>query len=282
MKIFILFANLKMLAIFIMSSDPTAVTSLPVPLPSDGTFDVNVNITSTEFSDPSGDNSTYSRYIIDPARLIGTDDAPYQPVANGAYIATLYQNCYYINNNLQNDISAAAIDNRQYPTSYAVQKYVQSQIAGTQIINATNQDIIVETTVNNTVVETVNTNAVAYTYPYVDPSGNTISADVAVYTMDNAQNDPRNGASKVVVFADPNFGGANTLQTGDVVYLYAGDNANFVYNGQELKYYQFTYLGDNLSFVMLYNSSTSTWQWLVTNCNSVFSSAITVGPLTPA
>ena len=105
-----------------------AMTSLPIPLPSNGIFDVTVNITDTEFSDPSNNNSTYSTYIIDPAKLIGTVDAPYQPVANGAYIATLYENCYNINNNLQNDISVAALDNRQYPTSYAVQKYVQSQL----------------------------------------------------------------------------------------------------------------------------------------------------------
>lgn len=266
-----------------MSSDPTAVTSLPVPLPSDGTFDVNVNITSTEFDNPSGNNSTYSTYIIDPAKLIGTEEAPYQPVANGAYIATLYENCYNINNNLQNDISAAALDNRQYPTSYAVQKYVQSQIAGTQIIDATDQDLIVETTVNNTIVETVNQNAIAYNYTYTTPAPESahVTADIAVYTMNTAENDPRNGASKNVIFADSIFGGALALQTGDLVYLYAGDNGNFVYQGQELKYYQFTYRGDHVAFVMLYNSSTSTWQWLVTEANSLFSSDINVSDKVP-
>ena len=263
-----------------------AMTSLPVPLPSNGIFDVTVNITDTEFSDPSSNNSTYSTYIIDPAKLIGTEQAPYQPVANGAYIATLYENCYNINNNLQNDISAAAIDNRQYPTSYAVQKYVQSQIAGTQIIDANNQEVLVETTVNNTVVEKVNQNSIAYTYSYQPPAQDgvlpaQVSADIAVYTMNNAENDARNGASKIVVFADSTFGGANALQTGDLVYLYAGDNGNFVYQGQELKYYQFTYQGDNVSFVMLYNSTTSTWQWLVTDCNSVFSSDINVSNKVP-
>lgn len=259
-----------------------AMTSLPVPLPSNGIFDVTVNITDTEFSDPSNNNSTYSTYIIDPAKLVGTEQAPYQPVANGAYIATLYENCYNINNNLQNDISGNAIDNRQYPTSYAVQKYVQSQIAGTQIIDASNTDIIAQTTVNNTIVEKVNQNAVAYTYSYKkDDDTAAVSADIAVYTMNNAQNDPRNGASKIVVFADATFGGANAINTGDLVFLYAGDNGNFVYQGQELKYYQFTYLGDNVSFVMLYNSTTSTWQWLVTDCNSVFSSDINVSDKVP-
>jgi len=258
-----------------------AMTSLPVPLPSNGIFDVTVNITDTEFSDPSNNNSTYSTYIIDPAKLIGTEQAPYQPVANGAYIATLYENCYNINNNLQNDISVAALDNRQYPTSYAVQKYVQSQIAGTQIIDATDQDIIVETTVNNTIAEKVNQNAVAYTYTYTTPGGAQVSADIAVYTMNTAENDARNGASKIVIFADSTFGGALALQTGDLVYLYAGDNGNFVYQGEELKYYQFTYLGDNVSFVMLYNSTTSTWQWLVTDCNSIFSSDINVSSKVP-
>jgi hypothetical protein len=258
-----------------------AMTSLPVPLPSNGIFDVNVNITDTEFSDPSNNNSTYSTYIIDPAELIGTVSAPYQPVANGAYIATLYQNCYNINNNLQNDISVAAIDNRQYPTSYAVQTYVQSQIAGTQIIDASNTDIIVETTVNNTIVEKVNQNAVAYTYAYTTDASNTVTADIAVYTMDNTENDPRNGASKIVVFADSTFGGSNAINTGDLVFLYAGDNGNFVYQGQQLKYYQFTYLGDNVSFVMLYNSTTSDWQWLVTEANSLFSDDINVSGIVP-
>lgn len=270
-----------------MSGNPTvanAITTLPTSLPGDGIFDVTTNIPDGTFSDPSLNDSTYSGYILDPSTLIGTSSAPYQPIANSVYIATLYENCYNINRNLQNDISAVAVDDRQYPTSYAVQTYVQSQIAGTQIIDSTTSPVVV-TTLNNTVIEEVNVltgdpNTALYTtYEYnyptgvTDASGNTSRiADVAVYPMDLSANDPRNGATKMVVFADSTYGGR---QTGDLIFLDAGDTGSkFIYAGQEMRYYQFTFLGDNVEFVMLYNSTESAWRFLVTNCNSLFTNSI--------
>ena len=259
-----------------MSSDPNtsynAIAVQPKPLPSNGLFDVSVNVTSTTFFSDSS-NNTYSSYILTPAALVGTTSNPYLPVANGAYVATLYQNAFNINNNLQNNISAAALNNRQYPTSFAVQQYVQSQIAGTQILTNTspNNWYIVNTTVNNTVIQSVSTNAYAYSYV---PVGSVNPSTIAQYNMDISANSPRNGATKLVLYGDSVW--ANSGNGNNLIFLYAGLTSNFIVGGQLFKYYQYTYTGDSLSFVMLYNNSLGSWQWLVTNYNGLFSNNINV------
>lgn len=258
-----------------MSSDPTtsfnAIQAQPKPLPSNGLFDVSVNVTSSTFFTDSS-NNTYSSYILTPAALVGTTSNPYLPVANGAYVATLYQNAFNINNNLQNDIAAAAVDNRQYPTSYAVQKYVQSQIAGTQILtNDSATGYVVNTSVNNTVVSGVSNIAIAYTY--IPVSGSTSTSFIAQYNMDGSANAPRNGASKIVLYGDSTWA---TTANGNLVFLYAGLNSNFVVGGQPFKYYQYVYTGDSVSFVCLYNNTLGSWSWLVTNYTGLFSNDINV------
>jgi hypothetical protein len=271
-----------------MSSDSlNAIQQLPKPVPADGLFTVLNNIADTSFNDPLDLNSTYAKYVLDPANLIGTDNAPYVPVALPAYVTTLYQNVYNLNNNLQNNIQSASIDNRLYPTSYAVQKYVQSQISGVQIISSSSgADNTVLTTLNNTIVTGVSTD-VANNFEY-SPTGSGLIYSIAVYYMDTTANSTRNGSSKVVVFGASGFltEAANSdIQTGNQAFLYAGEGSYFLIAGKKEKYYQFTYTGDTLTFTQLYQSAIGStpgyWLWLVQTYNSRFSATIQIPNVTP-
>ena len=249
--------------------------SIPNPMPSGGMFAPVTDPSANAFSDPN--STTYSALLMNPAAIIGTADAPYMPMAQAAYTSTLYQNVFNINNNLENNISTAAADNRKYPTSYAVQAYVQSQISGSQLIGNSNNVYIVNTTVVNTIVQEEPTIA---TYgQYTDNNGNT--SGVAQFQMDDSANATRVGATKQVVFQCDAW--LNAVNTDDeplvnLIYLYAGPNSYFLVDGVQQKYYQVTHYGDYLSFVMLTNPATATapagWVFLVTGYQSLFTNVL--------
>ena len=246
-------------------------TVTPVVPHADGTFEPL----------PANPSTSYSFPLMDPAKLIGTHSHPYMNVALPSYITTLYHNVFKLNTNLENDIAGAATDDRKYPTSYAVQQYVQSQIAGTQIINGTSDKNthLVNTTMNNTIIQTANDAAKSFSYVHEG----TVSKNISIYWMDTAVDAPRNGASKTVMFSVPNHltnAGSNT-PSGHLAFLYAGTDSYFVYLGQQYKYYQFVLRGDFLDFVQSYNPSTGStdpanWEWLVKDCLGVFSNTVVV------
>jgi hypothetical protein len=246
------------------------LASLPTLIPANGQFTVN----STElFEDVSGGvtSTTYSYPLINPAKIVGTASQPYIPVALPAYISTLYTNAYYANNNLQNTIADAASDDRHYPTSFAVQNYVQSQLLGTQLINgiAGNNIHIVTTSKTNTLITQTPSIANQYRYTYNSEVG-----DVALFWMNTEANAPRNGASKLVMFADQNnyFYDASGVSTSNIPFLYAGDGSYFVYMGQQFRFYQFVIVGDSISFVQAYKDGV--WNWIVTSSMGLFSKTI--------
>jgi hypothetical protein len=256
----------------------TVISSLPT-IAGSGIFSVTQvvpNASGGLFSPLDATPSTsYSYPLMNPADLIGTAGRPYMNVALPAYITTLYENTYKINDNLKNSISTAAVDNREYPTSYAVQQYVQSQVSGTQIINGSgsNNTYLVNTTTVNTIITTANSAANGFTYTYgADPAG------IALYWMDTSANAARNGASKTVMYSVTNhLRNSDGDVTGNLVFLYAGDNSDFVHMGVKYKYYQFVIRGDFLDFIQSYNSSTSSWEWIVKDSLGVFSNSVTVG-----
>lgn len=263
------------------SSANSIIPSLPT-ITGNGLFDVKVVVptidanreTGVGFFEPTGANpsTSYSFPLMDPAKLIGTQSQPYMNVALPAYITTLYNNVYNINTNLKNDISPASFDDRTYPTSYAVQQYVQSQVAGTQIINGGNNTNVVNTTANNTLIQTAVSSALNFSYV-----NNNTTRYIAIFWMDEGVDTPRNGASKTVMFSaadyltDPDIG-----ITGNLAFLSAGDNSNFIHLGIKYKHYQFVTRGDFVNFVQSYNSGSSSWDWLVMDCLGVFSNTISV------
>ena len=220
------------------------IPSLPSPITGNGLFPVNIVVPNPDssFNTPPDmpQSDSYSYPLMEPAKLIGSGSQPYMPIALPAYISTLYENVYHINTNLHNDISTAAVDDRHYPTSYAVQQYVQSQIAGSQIIDGTgpsyptgkSNTYIVTTTVNNTLI--LNTNpAAGYLYP---------GGKIALFWMETFPDAPRVGANKTIMFVDKGYlTGENGVPTGSLVFLYAGNNSYFINMGQTYKYYQFVY-----------------------------------------
>lgn len=255
----------------------TVISSLPT-IAGSGIFSVAhvVPTASGGLFEPmsNNDSTSYSYPLMDPAKLIGTAGQPYMNVALPAYITTLYANTYKINDNLKNSISTAAVDNREYPTSYAVQQYVQSQVSGTQIINGSGDGNTyhVNTTTANTLIQASNTAATGFSYTV----GSEIKK-ISLYWMDTSANASRNGASKTVMFSVPEYlKDENDAITGNLAFLYAGNNSDFVHMGVKYKYYQFVIRGDFLDFVQSYNSSTSSWEWLVKDSLGVFSNSVTV------
>ena len=271
-----------------MSTPPTfsneVIPSLPA-ITGNGIFEVNDVVPHSTGSfepHPSNPSTSYSHPLMDPAKLIGSASTPYMNVALPAYITTLYKNVYNINTNLTNDMSEAASDNREYPTSYAVQQYVQSQIAGTQIINGSNNTLYVNTTMTNTIIQTAVSAAQGFSYAEGDQINN-----ISIFHMIENTNGPRNGATKTVMFTSPNYltnAGGNT-PSGNLAFLYAGNNSHFIHLGQQYKYYQFVIRGDFLDFVQTINydgtSSTSnpnisSWDWVVKDSMGVFSQSVNV------
>jgi hypothetical protein len=258
----------------------TVISSLPPTITGSGIFSVTnvVPNASGGLFEPmaNNDSTSYSYPLMDPAKLIGTVGQPYMNVALPAYITTLYANTYKINDNLKNSISTAAVDNREYPTSYAVQQYVQSQVSGTQIINGSNNTYTVNTTTVNTIIATANSAAQGFTY--TGPDGN--PSTIALYWMDTSANAARNGASKTVMFSAANYlKDVNGAVTYDLAFLYAGDNGNFVHMGENYKFYQFVIRGDFLDFIQSYTvtDGVGSWEWIVKDSLGVFSNTVTVG-----
>lgn len=251
----------------------TILSSLPT-IAGSGLFTVTNALDASGHFTEVTPSTSYSYPLMDPAKLIGTAGQPYMNVSLPAYITTLYNNTYKINENLKNSISTAAIDNREYPTSYAVQQYVQSQVSGTQIINGSGDGNTyhVNTTTVNTLIQAANTAATGFSYAV---GGNVKS--ISLYWMDTSANAPRNGASKTVMFSVSEYlTDENDDITGNLAFLYAGNSSNFVHMGVNYKYYQFVIRGDFLDFIQSYNSGTSSWEWIVKDSLGVFSNTVSV------
>ena len=264
----------------------TVIASLPPIVSGDGIFTVNPvvptadanPVAGTGLFEPTADDpsTSYSYPLMDPAKLIGTGSQPYMNIALPAYISTLYTNVFKVNTNLKNSISTAAVNNREYPTSYAVQQYVQSQIAGTQLINGSgsNNTYVVNTTMANTLIQTAI--AIAQGFSYVRASDSAIKS-ISLFWMDTVANAPRNGASKTVMFSVSDYLTTEEGEiSGNLAFLYAGNSSHFLHLGVQYKYYQFVCRGDFLDFIQSYNSTTSSWEWIVKDSLGVFSNAITI------
>ena len=260
------------------------IPSLP-PITGNGIFEVNHVVPHSTGSfepHPNNPSTSYSYPLMDPAKLIGSASTPYMNVALPAYITTLYKNVYNINTNLTNDISEAAANNREYPSSYAVQQYVQSQISGTQIINGSNNTYLVNTTTSNTIIQSAVSNARNFKYSTEEGL-----KDISIFHMIETKNLPRNGATKTVMYTALNYltDSEDDTPSGHLAFLYAGDNSNFVHLGQQYKYYQFVIRGDFLDFVQTLhydpdsstsNPNISSWDWVVKDSMGVFSNSLNV------
>lgn len=256
-----------------------AIYSLPT-ITGDGLFQVNVVVPNAPpatglFEPAVGHPSTsYSYPLMDPAKLIGTASHPYMNIALPAYVSTLYNNVFNINKNLTNNIMGEVDDDRSYPTANAVQKYVLAQITGTQLINGGNNVSLVNKTTTTTLIQSAVSSASNFTYVY-----DGAAESILIFTMDETGTvtNTRNGASKTVMFSAPGFlRNADLTITGSLAFLYSGDKSNFVWLGQQYKFYQFVAAGDFLEFIQSYDAANSRWDWLVKSCMGVFSNTVTL------
>ena len=262
-------------------------------LPSGGIFTPTKNVADTGNDQyTSTASNAYSDYVLGSAKLIGTFDSPYMPLALPAYIATLYKNIYNLNTNLLNDISSAtAPDDRTYPTCHAVQMYVQSQLSGIQSIGNDPNEHPAQT--STAIVNTMQTNTVVYNqvipslygnylYTTPGPGGTTSEHPIYVFAMDESANVPRTGASKQLMFQCSDNFFSPTDNEYPLMYLYAGANSFFVVNGVNQKLYQVTHVGDYLSFILLRNTEDNGWNFMVTGFQSLFTNKIAAsGRITP-
>jgi hypothetical protein len=255
------------------------ISSLPA-ITGDGLFPVKIVVPNVApdtglFAPTVGNPSTsYSHPLMDPAKLIGTASHPYMNIALPAYISTLYKNVYEINTKLTNDISTTAADDRTYPTSHAVQHYVQSQVSGTQILSGANNINLVNTTTTTTLIQTAASSAQNFEYAYDGPA-----IPISIYNMDEVgagdDTSARNGAAKTVMFsANGYLRNADGTVTGQLAFLYSGDKANFYWLGQPYKFYQFVADGDFVDFIQSYDKTNSRWEWLVKHCLGVFTNNV--------
>lgn len=257
------------------------ISSLPSQISGDGKFDVDAVVPTKDnppkLFEPSVDDpsTSYSYPLMNPAKLIGTGSQPFMNVALPVYIATLYENVYNINNKLENDISLQAADDRSYPTSWAVQNYVQAAISGTQHISLTaaNSVNIVNTTSSNTIIDAIPPIAVSFNYSYKTGVIKTLS----LFWMSETATHSRDGANKLVMFNMPNhLTEVDGSVSRDLVFLYAGDNSYFINLGQQYKYYQFVIFGDFLEFVQTYIAANNGWNFVVKHAMGHFTNTIEV------
>jgi hypothetical protein len=257
------------------------ISRLPSPISGDGKFEVDIVVPTNDPTpnkfEPNAANpsNSYSYPLMDPAKLIGTGSQPFMNVALPAYITTLYENVFNINTNLENDISVQAEDDRSYPTTWAVQNYVQAAISGTQHINGltpANAVNIVNTTSSNTVIDSVPPSAVSFNYSF-----NGVIKTLSLFWMSPTPTPSRDGASKLVMFNMPNhLTELDGSVSRDLVFLYAGDNSYFINLGQQYKYYQFVIFGDFLEFVQSYIAANNGWNFIVKHAMGHFTNTVQV------
>ena len=136
--------------------------------------------------------------------------------------------------------------------------------------------VVLHTTVISSIVDIAK--RASYTY------NSTTKTAIAIYDMGAYRADLASvGCSKTVMFTATDWVNDSTsvpvIDLGQLAFLYAGDNNNFIQNGQRTKFYQFLYIGDFVTFQMLPGTSTG-WLFVVTNYNSTFTNTINVN--TPA
>jgi hypothetical protein len=124
-----------------LTADMFTSNSTCVPIPNIAGFNTVIanNSAILNFVGTTLDLATFPQVgtILLPNQLACTSSNPYMSVLNKNYISTLFNNVYNINTNLKNSMVGSNVDDRTYPTRYAVQEYITSAIdVGGRIDNA--------------------------------------------------------------------------------------------------------------------------------------------------
>ena len=143
-------------------------------------------------------------------------------------------------------------------------------------------DYIVDVSSNTTVISSISTvsTSVRATYTYTNGGVQNPDAAIAIYEM-AAYDSKEVGCSKTVMFTAANWvNGTNysdgvSTDSGHLAFLYAGTGNYFLVNGSKQNFYQFSFIGDFVTFQML-TTDGSTWQFVVTTNKSILSTTISL------
>lgn len=239
----------------------TIETSLPVNgVPATGQFTPVLNVVPNTFNTSTGASDTpYNTIYIGDAssNIVGSTTTPYLPVALPAYIPTLYENMYYVQNNLKNTIPTADVsNNREYPTIYAVKQYVATQLQGSELlIPVVGVTEAISTGFTTSFLEASQLPDSPNVDVLTDISNNVVTyvTTFSIKPIDSA----RSGAEKVCISTTPLGIVATNAQTGtktnQLLQIVLDDSQLFIVNGKAYRSYAFSNLGDTLNMFQFIN-----------------------------
>ena len=141
-------------------------------------------------------------------------------------------------------------------------------------------DYIVDVSSNTTVISSISTVSTSVRATYTNGGVQNPDAAIAIYEM-AAYDSKEVGCSKTVMFTAANWvNGTNysdgvSTDSGHLAFLYAGTGNYFLVNGSKQNFYQFSFIGDFVTFQML-TTDGSTWQFVVTTNKSILSTTISL------
>jgi hypothetical protein len=217
-------------------------STIPTPngIPATGYYAPPKNVGDLSFN-INLSNNPYNYTIIGDAssNIVGSSTNPYLPAILPVYIPTLYSNVYQIQNNLVNTMLPSALDDRLYPTTYAVAQYVASQISGYEDISG--NDWIVSTNVTTSILG-----------PNLGGQQTMISGSVSEYVYQLADIEKtRVGTEKIVICNAPVD--ANTYMILQANEGSSSVNGYFIVLGQPYTTYTFSQRGDMIDMVQFFN-----------------------------
>lgn len=248
--------------------------ALPVDgVPATGNFEPVLNIIPNTFNSPTGNSdSPYNTiYIGDSSNnIVGSETTPYLPVALPAYIPTLYENMYYVQTNLKNIISTTDTpDNREYPTSYAVKRYVASQLQGSEyLVPNVEFEEFISTGLTTSFLASSNLTQSPNVETFTDTTTN-VTTFVTTFNM-NTIDSARSGAEKVCINTTP-LGLVGETQNNVLQIVLNKASQAFIVNGKSYSCYVFSNLGDTLNMFQFINPNTGDELFFVINYGGLFS-----------
>jgi hypothetical protein len=242
-------------------------------VPGTGLFSPTVNVVPNTYNTPTGkSDSPYNTvYIGDsPDNIVGSSTTPYLPMALPSYIPTLYENMYQVQTNLKNQITDEDIDNREYPTIFAVKQYVNTQLQGFEyLVPPSGSSIQISTTLTTSFL-TASQDSQSDNVQTFNDSVTGMTTYITTYNI-KPMDSTRNGAEKVCINTSPIGRLANENITQNIQIVLSDPNQSFVVNGQSYKCYVPASLGDTLNMFQFINPDTSAELFFVLSYGGLFS-----------
>ena len=196
------------------------------------TFDTTTTVADSPFNDTLIGDASYN--------LVGSERKPYLPIALPAYIPTLYKNVYDIQTHLKNEIGVNPTDNREYPTSYAVKRYVDT--ARFEFLDpSANETFQISTEIPTSFISANDVTTSGNVSPPVTVDG--VSTYTTSYEFEDIE-DFRDGAEKTII-CHSKLGQIDATNVYKLKIQLVGTNVFLVY-GRVYRTYEFIAQGEAL------------------------------------